>query len=70
MCFIAEPVLGSGGVIVPPVDYNRRCWEVVKKYGIVYIADEVVTAFGRLGHWFASEKCLAWCRISLPSPRD
>jgi adenosylmethionine-8-amino-7-oxononanoate aminotransferase len=48
--------MGSGGVIVPPADYNRRCWEVVKKYGIVYIADEVVTAFGRLGHWFASEK--------------
>ena len=56
MCFIAEPVLGSGGVIVPPADYNRRSWEMVKKYGIVYIADEVVTAFGRLGHWFASEK--------------
>lgn len=55
MCFIAEPVLGSGGVIVPPADYNRRCWEVAKKYDIVYIADEVVTAFGRLGHWFASE---------------
>ena len=56
MCFIAEPVLGSGGVIVPPLDYNRRCWETVKKYGIVYIADEVVTAFGRLGHWFASQE--------------
>lgn len=56
MCFIAEPVLGSGGVIVPPEGYNRRCWEVVKRYGITYIADEVVTAFGRLGHWFASEK--------------
>lgn len=56
MCFIAEPVLGSGGVIVPPLDYNRRCWEVVKKYDIVYIADEVVTAFGRLGHWFASQE--------------
>ena len=56
MCFIAEPVLGSGGVIVPPQNYNRRCWEMVKRYGIVYIADEVVTAFGRLGHWFASEK--------------
>lgn len=56
MCYIAEPVLASGGVIVPPQDYNRRCWEVVKKHGIVYIADEVVTAFGRLGHWFASEK--------------
>lgn len=56
MCFIAEPILGSGGVIVPPLDYNRRCWETVKKYGIVYIADEVVTAFGRLGHWFASQE--------------
>ena len=56
MCFIAEPVLASGGVIVPPADYNRRCREVVKKYDIVYIADEVVTAFGRLGHWFASEE--------------
>ena len=55
MCYIAEPVLASGGVIVPPANYNRRCWEVVKKHGIVYIADEVVTAFGRLGHWFASE---------------
>jgi putrescine aminotransferase len=56
MCFIAEPILGSGGVIVPPANYNRRCWEVVKKYDIVYIADEVVTAFGRLGHWFASQE--------------
>ena len=53
MCFIAEPILASGGVIVPPADYNRRCWETVKKYGITYIADEVVTGFGRLGHWFA-----------------
>jgi putrescine---pyruvate transaminase len=56
MCYIAEPVMASGGVIVPPKNYNRRCWEVVKKYGIVYIADEVVTGFGRLGHWFASEE--------------
>ena len=56
MCFIAEPILASGGVIVPPADYNYRCWEMVKKYNIIYIADEVVTAFGRLGHWFASEE--------------
>jgi putrescine---pyruvate transaminase len=56
MCLIAEPVLGSGGVIVPPLDYNLRCWELSRQYGIVYIADEVVTAFGRLGHWFASEE--------------
>jgi adenosylmethionine-8-amino-7-oxononanoate aminotransferase len=55
MCLIAEPVLASGGVIVPPAGYNRRCRELTRKYGIVYIADEVVTGFGRLGHWFASE---------------
>lgn len=55
MCFIAEPILASGGVIVPPKDCNWRCWKTVKKYGITYIADEVVTGFGRLGHWFASE---------------
>ena len=56
MCFIAESVLASGGVIVPPADYHQRCWQMVKRYGITYIADEVVTGFGRLGHWFASEK--------------
>lgn len=56
MCFIAEPILASGGVIVPPRDYNVRTWQVVKKYEITYIADEVVTGFGRLGHWFASEE--------------
>ena len=58
MCFIAEPILASGGVIVPPKNYNYRCWETVKKYGITYIADEVVTGFGRLGHWFVSEEVM------------
>ncbi len=53
--FFAEPLLGSGGVIVPPVDYNRRTWELCHKHGILYVADEVVTGFGRLGHWFVSE---------------
>ncbi len=56
MCFIAEPVLASGGVVVAPKNYLKRCWEVVKKHGIIYISDEVVTAFGRLGHWFTSEE--------------
>ena len=56
MAFIAEPILASGGVIVPPKNYYYRCWQIVKKHDIVFIADEVVTAFGRLGHWFASEK--------------
>lgn len=53
--FYAEPILGSGGVIVPPKGYNRRTWELCRKYDIIYVADEVVTAFGRLGHWFASK---------------
>jgi adenosylmethionine-8-amino-7-oxononanoate aminotransferase len=53
--FIAEPIMASGGVIVPPEGYHRRCWEVCQKHDVLYIADEVVTGFGRLGHWFASE---------------
>ena len=53
--FIAEPVLASGGVVVPPGDYVRRTWELCRAHDILYISDEVVTGFGRLGHWFASE---------------
>ncbi|MEM9259470.1 MAG: aminotransferase class III-fold pyridoxal phosphate-dependent enzyme, partial [Bacteroidota bacterium] len=55
-CFIAEHILGAGGVIVPPVGYQRRTAEVCKKYDILYIADEVVTAFGRLGHMVSSKE--------------
>lgn len=53
--FIAEPVMGAGGVLVAPDGYHRRMWEVCRAHDILYIADEVVTAFGRLGQWFASE---------------
>ena len=53
--FIAEPILASGGVIVPPPGYHRRTREICRKHDVLYISDEVVTAFGRLGHWFASE---------------
>ncbi len=53
--FIAEPVLASGGVIVPPQGYHERCLEICRNHDVLYISDEVVTAFGRLGHWFASE---------------
>ncbi|MGA2551650.1 MAG: aminotransferase [Burkholderiaceae bacterium] len=53
--FIAEPIQASGGVIVPPDGYLKRCWEVCRKYDVLYISDEVVTGFGRLGHWFASK---------------
>lgn len=54
--FIAEPILGAGGVIVPPKGYHRRAWEVCQRYEIMSISDEVVTAFGRLGHMFASKE--------------
>lgn len=54
-CFIAEPILGAGGVIVPPQGYQKRTAEICKKYGMLYISDEVVTAFGRLGHMISSK---------------
>jgi len=53
--FIAEPIQASGGVIVPPPGYHARTRELCRKYDVLYIADEVVTGFGRLGHIFASE---------------
>lgn len=53
--FFAEPIQASGGVIVPPDHYLRRIREVCRSNDILFVADEVVTAFGRLGHWFASE---------------
>ncbi|WP_455270980.1 aminotransferase [Rhizobium herbae] len=53
--FIAEPVMASGGVIVPPDGYLRRMRQLCTENDILFIADEVVTAFGRLGHVFASK---------------
>jgi putrescine aminotransferase len=55
--FIGEPVLTVGGVIVPPKPYWAAISEICHRHGILMIADEVVTAFGRLGAWFASK---AW----------
>jgi putrescine aminotransferase len=52
--FIAEPIQASGGIIVPPEGYLKRMWQVCQRHDILFIADEVVTSFGRLGHWFAS----------------
>ena len=54
--FIAEPILASGGVIVPPPGYHARCLELCRRHDVLYISDEVVTGFGRLGHWFASQE--------------
>nr|XP_009399251.1 PREDICTED: probable gamma-aminobutyrate transaminase 3, mitochondrial [Musa acuminata subsp. malaccensis] len=54
--FIAEPVMGAGGVIPPPKTYFEKIQAVVKKYDILFIADEVITAFGRLGTMFGCDK--------------
>ena len=53
--FVGEPVQASGGVIVPPPNYLRRIRDICRDNDILFISDEVVTAFGRLGHVFASE---------------
>jgi len=55
-CFIAEPVMGAGGVILPPEGYHQRAEAVMRAYDIKTISDEVVTAFCRLGPFFASEE--------------
>jgi adenosylmethionine-8-amino-7-oxononanoate aminotransferase len=54
--FLAEPLQASGGVIIPPKGYHARIKAICEANDIVYISDEVVTAFGRCGEWFASEK--------------
>ena len=51
--FIAEPVQGAGGVIVPPDDYFPRIRQICDRYDVLLIADEVITGFGRTGRWFA-----------------
>ncbi|MFV2037924.1 MAG: aminotransferase class III-fold pyridoxal phosphate-dependent enzyme [Paracoccaceae bacterium] len=55
-CFIAEPIMGAGGLIVPPAGYHTRMFDICQAHDIKYISDEVVTAFGRLGHMFASKE--------------
>jgi PLP-dependent transaminase len=53
--FIGEPIMGVAGMIVPPEDYWPRVRELLTHYGILLILDEVVTAYGRIGSWFAAE---------------
>ena len=53
--FIGEPIMGAGGVIVPPRTYWQKVQSICRKYDILVIADEVITGFGRTGHMFASE---------------
>lgn len=53
---IAEPIMGVGGMVIPPSDYWPRMAEVLRRHSILLIFDEVVTAFGRTGTWFAAER--------------
>jgi adenosylmethionine-8-amino-7-oxononanoate aminotransferase len=53
--FIMEPVMGELGAVAPPDEYCRRVGEICKRYGLLFIADEVTTGFGRTGRLFASQ---------------
>lgn len=53
--FFAEPVMGAGGVIVPPAGYFDKIQTVLRKYDVLLVADEVITGFGRTGNMFGSE---------------
>jgi adenosylmethionine-8-amino-7-oxononanoate aminotransferase len=53
--FLAEPVIGVGGVIPPPNEYFPRVREICTRHGVLFAADEVITGFGRTGTWFALE---------------
>jgi len=53
--FIAEPVMGAGGVITPPEGYFEAIQQVLHKYDVLFITDEVITGFGRLGTWFGTD---------------
>jgi putrescine---pyruvate transaminase len=63
--FIAEPIQGAGGVIVPPANYWPLVRQICDKHGVLLIADEVVTGFGRTGHMFGTRlwgvKADLWC---------
>jgi len=53
--FFAEPVMGAGGAIVPPKTYFRKIQDVLKKYDVLFVADEVICGFGRTGNWWGSQ---------------
>jgi putrescine aminotransferase len=54
--FVGEPVLGVGGMIPPPEGYWPRVQDVLRAHGILLVLDEIVTGYGRTGHWFAAQR--------------
>ena len=53
--FIAEPVMGAGGVIIPPATYFERVQRILRRHDILFVADEVICGFGRTGNMFGSQ---------------
>jgi adenosylmethionine-8-amino-7-oxononanoate aminotransferase len=54
--FFCEPVIGAGGVFAPPEGYLQEVRAICREAGVLFVADEVVTGFGRVGDWFASSR--------------
>jgi putrescine aminotransferase len=54
--FFCEPVIGAGGVFPPPEGYLRAARDICRETGVLFVADEVITGFGRCGDWFASSR--------------
>ena len=52
--FIAEPIMGTGGVLIPPKGYFEKLQPLLQRHDILFVVDEVITGFGRTGHWFAT----------------
>ncbi|MGI8309292.1 aspartate aminotransferase family protein [Saccharopolyspora hattusasensis] len=55
-CVVVEPVQGEGGVVVPPSGYLRDVAQLCRKYGALFVLDEVQTGLGRLGHWWGADR--------------
>jgi 4-aminobutyrate aminotransferase-like enzyme len=53
---IIEPMQGTAGNVIPPPEFMQRAQEMAREYGALFIADEMITGFGRTGRWFASER--------------
>jgi putrescine aminotransferase len=54
--FFCEPVIGAGGVYPPPEGYLEAVREICRRHNVLFVADEVITGYGRVGTWFASER--------------
>lgn len=67
--FIIEPVTGTNGILIPPPGYLEGVRALCDRHGILLIADEVMTGFGRTGRWFAVDHTGGSCQTSSRSQR-